>query len=102
VAGGGRRRDRLFGRRERAPRQDLGDAPVHDEHLAELAQHDVRRLEVTVDQVPGVGESHRRADLLEHPDPARQVICGRRPGREQFRQSLAVDQLHHEERPPVG
>ena len=39
--------------------------------------------------------------LLEHPDPARQVFRRRRPGREQFRQGLAVDQLHHEERPPV-
>ena len=54
-----------------------------------------------MDQAARVGERHRLADPLEHPDPARQVLRRRRPGREQFRQGLAVDQLHHEERPPV-
>ena len=29
--------------------EDLGEAPVHDLDLAELADHDVRRLQVPVD-----------------------------------------------------
>ncbi len=34
------------------PQQDLGQAPVHDLDLAEAAHHDVRRLQVAVDDPP--------------------------------------------------
>jgi hypothetical protein len=59
-------------------------------------------FEVPMDQVKGMGERHRCADLIKHPDPARQVFRRRRPGRERFRQGLAVNQFHHKKRPPVG
>ena len=42
---------------------DLGEAPVHDERLAALAQHDVGGLEVPVHHAPVVGVGHR----LAHP-----------------------------------
>ena len=57
-----------------APRQDLGQAPVHHLDLAERADHHVRRLQVAVDHAPGVGIGHRLADLLEDRQEPRQVV----------------------------
>jgi hypothetical protein len=44
---------------------DLREAPVHDEHLAEVADHDVRGLEVAVDHAAGVSVGHPVANLEE-------------------------------------
>src|SRR5690606_27360442 len=44
---------------------NLGDAPVHDLHFAEAADHDVGRLQVAVDHAAAVGERHAFTDLDE-------------------------------------
>ena len=46
--------------------EHLGQTPVHDLHLAETADHDVRRFQVPVDHAPSVGVGHCLTDLLEH------------------------------------
>ena len=43
----------------------FGEAPVHDEDLAEGADHDIFGFEVTMDHAFGVGVSDGIADLLE-------------------------------------
>ena len=66
------------------------------------ADHDVRRLQVAVDDPVGVGVGDRLADLLEHRhEPA---AVGRRVGPvlEQVVEGAALDQLHGQERPAVG
>ena len=44
---------------------EQGDSPVHHIDLAEVADHDVLRLDIAVDHAPAVGEGHRIADLAE-------------------------------------
>ena len=43
-------------------RSSLGQAPVHHQRLAVLAQHHVARLQVAVEDPPAVGVGHRVAD----------------------------------------
>ncbi len=81
----GRRARRLQGRAttsRRATRavgvHHLGEAPVEDVHLAELAEHDVARLEVAVEHAAGVGEVHREARRGERRE---QLVAGVRPRR---------------------
>ena len=77
----------------------LGEAPVHDLHLAEGADHDVRRLEVAVDHAAGVGVGDRLADLLEdREEAAPRSSAGVGPLVEQRGERAAVDQLHGEVR----
>ncbi len=82
----------------------LGEAPVHDQHLAELAHHDVARLEVAVDHAAAVREPDRVAHLAEHVEQLGER-ARRRAGAELVEQLLeraAAHALHGEERPPVG
>ena len=60
-----------------ALRQDLGQAPVHHLHLAERADHDVRRLQVAMDHAAGVGVGDRLADGLRR---SRGSAAGRERG----------------------
>ena len=64
---------RLVG--QTASRQDLGQAPVHHLDLAEVAHHDVGRLQIAMDHASGVCISHRLADLLEDVEEPGQVLC---------------------------
>ena len=45
--------------------EDLGQPPIHDLDFAESADHDVGRLEVSVDDTVGVGVADRLAHGLE-------------------------------------
>ena len=51
--------------RVRGALEELRDAPVHHDHLAELADHHVLRLEVAMDDAPRVREGDRLADPRE-------------------------------------
>ena len=51
---------------------DLGGAPVHDEHLPERADHDVRRREVAVHDAVRVSERDGIGHAREQPEPLRQ------------------------------
>ena len=55
---------------------DLGQAPVHDQRLAVLAEHDVARLQVAVQHAAAVGVGHRVAHVHE---PAQQLPQLQRP-----------------------
>ena len=59
---------------------DLGQAPVQDDHLAEVAQDDVLPLQVAVDHPPRVGVRQRVADADEGVEQRDEVERGRRPG----------------------
>ena len=85
----------------------LREAPVEDVHLAEVAEHDVARLEVAVDDASRVRELDREADLTKRseqlvPREASQVVrVALAEALEHVRQGLASDALHREERRPV-
>ena len=65
----GRRRDqrrlRVLGRAGSRLTDRLGQAPVHHQGLAVLAQHDVARLQVAVQHPAAVGVRDRVADVEE-------------------------------------
>ena len=82
--------------------EHLRQTPVHDLHLAEAADHDVRRLQVPVDHAPSMGVGHGLTDLLEDREEAHPVLVGTSARREQRRQSSAPDQLHRDEQPAIG
>ena len=82
--------------------QHLGQPPIHHLHLAERADHDVRRLQVPVDHPSGVRVGHRLRHLLEDAQGPRQPVGRRQPGSQKLREGLAPDQLHREEWPAVG
>ena len=66
------------------------DAPVHDEHLPEAADHQVGRLQVAVQHPLVVRVRHRIADPLQDADAAPEHVGSRELGGER----LAVH-LHH-------
>jgi hypothetical protein len=79
---------------------DAGEAEVHDDDPAGAVEHDVRRLEVAVDDTAGVRGHQPGAQRVRHlhalvlrqpPDPL-----------EERRQVLAVDELHRDEGDAVG
>ncbi len=74
--------------------QLLGQAPVHDLHFAELADHDVARLEVAVDHALAVGESHRLAHLLDDDQQTRHAFGPIGFVAEKVGQGSAAHQLH--------
>ena len=84
------------------PRQHLGQAPVHHEDLAKAADHDIRGLQVAVDDTPDVSVGHRQADLLEDAQEPRLLLSRARAVRQQNSQGAALDQLHGEIRPLIG
>ena len=54
----------------------LGQTPIHDQHLAEVADHDVVRFEVAVDHVARMGKRHGIAGLLKDGQQAGQrILC---------------------------
>src|SRR5262249_13376533 len=76
-----------------------GQPPVHELDFPEGTHHDVRGLQVPVDDLAGVGVGDRLADLGEDRDePAAVGGFGRQQGGE----GVALDQLHHQERAAVG
>ena len=79
--------------------QHLGQPPVHHLDLAERPDHDVRRLEVAVNDSLGVGIRHRLRHLQSDAQQARTI--GRWVGSlaENRRERLPFHQLHREERP---
>ena len=96
------------------PRQ----APVHDQHFAEVADHDVARLEVAVDNPAIMGEGrrieHRQVDVQEIAKTLHRLIgflaTGRLDRRLNFAapqaakdlgEAAAAHQLHGNEQPPV-
>ena len=91
---------RLVGRAPR--REDLGQAPVHHLHLAEIADHDVRGLQVAVDHAPGMGIGHRLADILEDPQEPGQLVGRPHAVAQLRRQRPAPHELHREVGPLVG
>ena len=82
---------------------ELGEAPVEQVHLAEVAEHDVARLEIAVQHPARIGEGHRQADAAQGgEEPALGV--GRGQGGvallqpvEDLGEGLAVEPLHGEE-----
>jgi hypothetical protein len=82
--------------------QHLGEAPVHDLHLAERADHDVRGLEVAVQHALAVRIGDRLAHRLEYREHAPAVLIRRAALLQERRQRLPLDQLHREVRPLVG
>ncbi len=83
-------------------RQDLRQAPVHQLHLAERADHDVRRLQVAMDHPPGVRIGRGLRHRLEDAQEPRTVRRHAPPRVQEGGERVALDQLHAEERPPVG
>ena len=77
---------------------DLGDAEVEDLHDVALAvafdQHDVLRLEVTVDDAGGVRVLERAQHLAHDAERARR---GHWSGADRVGQRLAGEELHHQE-----
>src|SRR6185295_8129078 len=62
------------------------DAPVEDVDLAEVAEHDVRRLEIAVHDAAAVRELDREADVDEraqHAPPHRGLVLGADAGAQQ-------------------
>ena len=45
--------------------KDFGEAPVHNEHLAAFAKHDIGGLKIAVKDVAGMGVGDGVADFLE-------------------------------------
>ena len=79
-----------------SPVDDARDAPVEHVHLAVVAEHDVRRLEIAVDDAARVRELDREAHVDERAQqragsgaPARASLLGERD---------AGEPLHREER----
>ncbi len=88
--------------RKRAARRRAGDAPVHHEDLAELADRDVVRLEIAVKDALAVRVRDRLADADEDVEHAAQRL-GRGAGlargverADQRAQRAAADLLHRE------
>ena len=83
------------GRARRIVRRRLDEArdpPVHDEHLAERADHDVLGLQVAVDHAVRVRERDGIADALEDAEALRQ-----RHARRERVEPRSVDPLHRVE-----
>jgi hypothetical protein len=55
---------------------ELGDAPIENVNLAVLPEHDVRRLEVSVNDAAGMGAVDRHADIREGREQLSQRILG--------------------------
>ncbi len=85
---------------DRAPASEhLGESPVEDLHLAERADHHVRRLQVPVDDTARVGVGDRLTQLLEDLEQATRRALRVTRIQELAREGLALHELHGEERP---
>ena len=94
---GAPRFQRQLGRRAvpGVPLEELGDAEVEELHPAVLRHHDVRRLEVAVDDEVRVGVRHGGEDVEEEPDAGLDVEG---PALAPAVDRLALDVLEHEVR----
>ena len=79
----------------------LGQAPVDDDGLAEVADDDVGRLEVAVDDVAAVGVGDGVGDGDDVVEQADALVDGGALG-DQLAQRAAGDELHGVERGAVG
>jgi hypothetical protein len=78
---------------------DGGETEVHDAHLAGAVEHDVRRLQIPVQDAALVRRGEPRADLARDLEP---LVFGKpADAAEQDGQILAVDVLHRDEELPV-
>jgi hypothetical protein len=96
-AGGRDETAREVGRGRVLFRDDFRETPVHDEHAAEVAEHDVFRLEIAVDDALAVGEGDGIADLLEDGEERGQRIFFHRLGDaigEEFEHLFQGDAAH--------
>src|SRR5437868_691539 len=75
--------------RAHAVAPNLRESPVHHADLAEGAHHDVRRLQVAMDDATAVRVRERLADLLEDRDEAAEIDGWVRPVGEQRREGPA-------------
>jgi hypothetical protein len=90
----------LRGRRGRRPAgEDLGDAPVQHQHLAERADHHVGRLQISMHHSPGVRVADGVAHLREHVQLPPQR--GSRGVGEVRGERASADLLHREPRAAV-
>ncbi len=81
--------------------EHLGQAPVHDLHFTEAADHDVAGLEITVNDTTRMRVSDRLAHLLENSQEPRPVVAQVCARFEQTGQRAAPDEFHREVRPLV-
>ena len=58
--------------------EEFREPPVHHEHFAELAHHDVLRLQVAVNHAARVRKRHGIAHLAEHPEQPPDAVLLRR------------------------
>ena len=65
------------------------DPPVHHQHFAEVAEHDVFRLQIAVDDAARVGKGHRVGDV--HQDVE---VLGERLGEDDVRPGCPSHTLH--------
>ena len=77
----------LFGLDEH--RRGKGDAPVHHQHFAEVAEHHVLGLQVAVDHAAGMGEGDRVGHAHQNPQ-----VLGQRLLADDLRPGRAADPLH--------
>ena len=75
----------------------LGDAPIDHQRLAEAGDHDVRRLQIAMDDAVAmrIGHRIRRGEHVRH---QRQPLLQRRRVEDQLLERAARDQLHRVER----
>ena len=74
---------------------DAREPPIEDVDVAEIAEHDVRGLEIAMDDAARVRELDREADICERAQQAL-AICDR--ARHQVGERHAGEALHREER----
>ena len=88
-------------------RHDDRDAPVEHEHLAEVAEHDIRRLEIAMDHAADVRELEGEACLGERAEqPLARIATDRvavalRDPRQDICERRAGEPFHHEVRPTL-
>ncbi len=93
-------------------RKQLGDPPIHDESLAERAEHDVLGLQVAMDDPAAVGVCDGIAGVDNAPQksPERQLLALATLRRnshvveplDRIAKGFALDEVHRVKRPSIG
>jgi hypothetical protein len=65
-------------------------------YFAEVADHDIARLEVSVDHTRGVGVCNGLADLKENPEKPQPILARRRSRAEHLSPEAPLNELHRE------
>jgi hypothetical protein len=81
--------------------EDLGESPVHDLDLAERPHHDVRGLQVAVQDASAVRVGQRLTQLGKDPQKTRQLVGGRGSFPQEIGESAALDEFHGEKGPAI-